>query len=154
MIGFRFGIGIIVADVFVIFRADLRIIEVIDEGFRQFFVFRPFGNSKGVRPDDGAFFGNNEGNVWIIFVGKRSVAGPHGADPGFFGDEFLLDGVGVKGEEVGDQFVEMVDGLCDFVWIFRVYGMPVFLESHADDFTVVVEQNDTAFVFVFPQIIP
>ena len=47
MIGFRFGVGVVVADVFVIFRADLRIIEVIDEGFRQFFVSRSFGDGEG-----------------------------------------------------------------------------------------------------------
>ena len=97
MVRLSVGIRVIVSDILIIFCADFRIIQVVDKFLRQLFIFRAFRDGKGVGPDDRAFFGDHKSNVLIILMSERGIAAPHGTDPGFFRNKFLLDGIRIIG---------------------------------------------------------
>ena len=154
MVGRRFCIRVIVADVFVIFRTDFGVIEVVDKFFGQFFISCSFGNGKSVGPDDGAFFGNNESDIGVFPVGERGITGPHHTDPCFFGNKFLFDCVRIIRKNQGRKTVKVVQGFFDFLRIFGIDGAAPLFECHTDDFPIVIQQNEPVFVVIIPEIGP
>ena len=107
MVRSRCKVGVVVANILVILGTDFWLIQVIDELLGQFFVFGAFGNGETVGPDAGAFLRNNKSDIGIFLIAEVSVAAPHGADPGFFRNKLLLDGIRVVSQNVGSQRLQV-----------------------------------------------
>lgn len=154
MKGSGLRVRVIVANVFIVFDADFRIVEEVDEGFCQLFVLGAFGNGQCIGPNGGSFLRNDKADIGIVIMDKVGIAGPHHPDPRFFSNEFLLDGIRIVSKDVRRQGLEVLEGNVNLARIRCVVGKTMFLEGHANDFTAVVEEDDASLVYRVPQILP
>ncbi|MNI39826.1 hypothetical protein D3C73_940160 [compost metagenome] len=107
-----------------------------------------------VRPDRSAFFRNNIGNVRIILSNNGGVTGPYCSDPAFLLNHFLFDVIRIKSKHAWQQILQIFYSRSNLSLVLRTVRMSCFFQSHANHFTVIIQEKHLALIFRIPQVFP